>query len=67
MFRDRGAPTADPGSVPCLFELDDNDIGRGVFDAVARDELWAFSLGGNGKAEVSLTDRPAFRDCRVVR
>jgi hypothetical protein len=31
-----GAPTADPGSVPCLVELDDNDIGRGVFDAVAR-------------------------------
>jgi hypothetical protein len=28
--------------------------------------LWAFSLGGNGKAEVSLTDRPAFTNCRVV-
>jgi hypothetical protein len=50
----------------CLVELDDNEIGRGVLDAVARGELWAFSLGGNGKAEVSLTDRPAFTNCRVV-
>ena len=37
-----------------------------MFDAVARGELWAFSLGGNGKAEVSLTDCPAFTNCRVV-
>jgi hypothetical protein len=50
----------------CLVELDDNDIGRGVFDAAARGQLWAFSLGGNGKAEVSLTDRPAFTNCGVV-
>jgi hypothetical protein len=25
-----------------------------------------FSLGGNGKSEVSLTDFPAFTNCRVV-
>jgi hypothetical protein len=41
-------------------------VWRGVFEAVACGELWAFSLGGNGKAEVSLTDRPAFTNCRVV-
>jgi hypothetical protein len=50
----------------CLVELDDNDISRGLFGSVTRGELWAFSLGGNGKAEVSLTDRPAFTNCRVV-
>jgi hypothetical protein len=55
-----------PSGVLCLCELADNDIGRGVFDSVACGELWAFSLGGNGKAEVSLTDRPAFTNCRVV-
>jgi hypothetical protein len=55
-----------PSGVLCLVELDDNYIGRGVLDAVGRGELWAFSLGGNGKAEVSLTDRPAFTNCRVV-
>lgn len=55
-----------PGGVLCLVELDDNEIGRGVLDAVVRAELWAFSLGGNGRAEVSLTDRPAFMNCRVV-
>jgi hypothetical protein len=59
-------PPPIPSGVLCLVELDDNDIGRGVFDAVARGELWAFSLGGNGKAEVSLTDHPAFTNCRVV-
>jgi hypothetical protein len=59
-------PSPIPSGVLCLVELDDNDIGRGVFDAVACGELWAFSLGGNGKAEVSLTDRPAFTNCRVV-
>jgi hypothetical protein len=37
--------------VLCLAELDDNDIGRGVADAVAYGQLWAFSLGGKGKAE----------------
>ena len=40
-----------PSGVLCLAVLDDNDIGRGVFDAVAYGQLWAFSLGGNGKAE----------------
>jgi hypothetical protein len=55
-----------PSGVLCLVELDDNDIGHGVFEAVARAELWALSLGGNGKAEVSLTDRPAYANCRVV-
>jgi hypothetical protein len=59
-------PPPIPSGVLCLVELDDNDIGRGVFDAVAGGELWAFSLGGNGKAEVSLTDRPAFTNCRIV-
>jgi hypothetical protein len=55
-----------PSGVLCLAELDDNDIGRGVLDAVGRGDLWALSLGGNGKAEISLTDRPAFTNCRVV-
>jgi hypothetical protein len=59
-------PPPIPSGVLCLCELDDNDIGRGMFDAVIGGELWAFSLGGNGKAEVSLTDRPAFTNCRVV-
>jgi hypothetical protein len=59
-------PSPIPSGVLCLVELDDNEIGRGVFDAVASGELWAFSLGGNGKAEVSLTDRPAYTNCRVV-
>ena len=59
-------PAPIPSGVLCLAELDDNDIGRGVFEAVARGQLWAFSLGGNGKSEVSLTSRPAYTSCRVV-
>jgi hypothetical protein len=59
-------PPPIPSGVLCLVELDDNDIGRSVFEAVACGDLWALSLGGNGKAEVSLTDRPAFTNCRVV-
>jgi hypothetical protein len=59
-------PPPIPNGVLCLVDLDDNEIGRGVLDAVVRGELWAFSLGGNGKAEVSLTDRPAYTNCRVV-
>jgi hypothetical protein len=58
--------TADSGSIPCLVELDDNEIGRGVFDAVARGQLSAFSVGGNGRAAISLTGNPAFRNCRAV-
>jgi hypothetical protein len=37
-----------------------------VSDAVVRGDLWAFSLGGNGRAEVSLTGKPAYTNCRVV-
>jgi len=59
-------PPPIPSGVLCLAELDDNDIGRSVFAAVARGQLWAFRLGGNGRAEVSLTGNPAFRNCRVV-
>ena len=55
-----------PSGVLCLAELDDNDIGRGVFDAVARGQLWGFSFGGNGRAEISLTGDPAYTNCRVV-
>ena len=39
---------------------------RGVFEAVARGELWGLSLGGNGRAEISLTGMPAYTNCRVV-
>jgi hypothetical protein len=55
-----------PSGIVCLAFCDDNSIGRGVFEAVARGDLWAFSLGGNGTAEVSLTGRPAYENCRVV-
>jgi hypothetical protein len=58
--------TADSGSIPCLVELDDNEIGRGVFDAVARGQLSAFRVGGKGRAAISLTGNPAFRNCRAV-
>jgi hypothetical protein len=37
-----------------------------VFDAVARGQLSAFSVGGNGRAAISLTGNPAFRNCRAV-
>jgi hypothetical protein len=60
-----GAPPV-PSGVLCLAFCDHNSIGRSVFDAVARGDLWAFSLGGNGTAEVSLTGRPAYMNCRVV-
>jgi hypothetical protein len=55
-----------PSGVVCLAFCDDNDIGRSVFEAVACGELWAFSLGGNGRAEISLTGKPAYTNCRVV-
>jgi hypothetical protein len=42
-------PPPIPSGVLCLVKLYDNDIGRGVFEAVACGELWAFSLGGNGR------------------
>jgi hypothetical protein len=60
-----GAPPV-PSGVLCLAFCDDNSIGRSVFEAVARGDLWALSLGGNGKAEVSLTGKPAYTNCRVV-
>ena len=50
----------------CLAELDENDVGLDVFEAVVRGQLWAFSLGGNGRAEISLTGKPAYTNCRVV-
>jgi hypothetical protein len=53
-------PPPNRSGVLCLVELDNNDIRPWRVRDVARGELWAFSLGGNGKAEVSLTDRPAF-------
>jgi hypothetical protein len=34
-------------------------MGQGVFNAVARGQLWAFSLGGNGRAVIRLTGTPA--------
>ena len=55
-----------PYGVLCLAFCDQSSIGRSVFEAVARGDLWAFSLGGNGTAEVSLTGRPAYTNCRVV-
>ena len=60
-----GAPPI-PTGVLCLAFCDDNSIGHGVLEAVTRGDLWAFSLGGNGTAEVSLTGRPAYANCRVV-
>jgi hypothetical protein len=60
-----GSPPV-PYGVLCLAQSDDNDIGRGVHADVASGELWGFSLGGNGRAEVSLTSRPAYTSCRVV-
>jgi hypothetical protein len=59
-------PPPIPSGVLCLAELDANDVGLGVFEAVARSQLWAFSLGGNGRAEISLTGNSAFRNCRVL-
>jgi hypothetical protein len=55
-----------PSGALWLAFCDDNDIGRGVFDAVAHGQLWGFSLGGSGRAEVSLTGNPAYTNCRVV-
>jgi hypothetical protein len=55
-----------PHGVLCLAFCNDDAIGYGVFDAVARGQLHSFSLGGNGRAEVSLTAKPAFTNCRVV-
>jgi hypothetical protein len=55
-----------PSGVLCLAQCDENDIRRSVHAAVASGQLWGFSLGGNGRAEVSLTSRPAYTGCRVV-
>ncbi len=54
-----GAPPVPSGLVRLAF-CDDNRIGRSVFEAVARSDLWAFSLGSNGTAEVSLTGSQAY-------
>jgi hypothetical protein len=55
-----------PAGVVCLAEVADNDVGRSVLSAVARGQLWGLSLGGDGRPEISLTNRPAFTNCRVV-
>ena len=55
-------PPPIPSGVLCLAELDENDVGLDVFEAVVRGQLWAFSLGGNGRAEISLTGNPAFQE-----
>jgi hypothetical protein len=54
-------PPPIPSGVLCLAELDENDVGLDVLEAVARGQLWAFS-----RAEISLTGHPAFRNCRAV-
>jgi len=59
-------PPPIPSGVLCLAESDEIDVGLDVFEAVARGQLWAFSLGGNGRAEISLTGNSAFRNCRAV-
>jgi hypothetical protein len=37
-----------------------------VLAAVSSGQLWAMSLGGGGRAELSLTDAPAFRASRIL-
>ena len=37
-------------------ELTRDWVGVSVFAAISSGQLWALSLGGNGKREVSLTD-----------
>ena len=53
-FRIVDGPPPIPSGVLCLAELDENDVGLDVFEAVVRGQLWAFSLGGNGN--------PAFQE-----
>ena len=55
-----------PSGVLCLIELAANPIGRATLKAVNRGDFGALSLGGNGRPEVSLVNKPAFRSCRVI-
>jgi hypothetical protein len=59
-------PPPIPHGVLCMAELDDTPLGLSIFAAIARDQLWGLSLGGDGRPEISLTDRPAYTNCRIV-
>ena len=45
-----------PSGVLAYAELTRDWVGVSVFAAISSGQLWALSLGGNGKREVSLTD-----------
>lgn len=55
-----------PAGIVGLVQVDADDFGDSLIAAVRSGQLWAFSLGGNGRPEVSLTSRPAFASCRVL-
>jgi hypothetical protein len=61
-----GEPFGIPSGVLAFAELDRSWVGLSVLAAVSSGQLWAMSLGGDGKAEVSLTDTPAFRTSRIL-
>ena len=55
-----------PSGVLAYAELTRDWVGVSVFAAISSGQLWALSLGGNGKREVSLADQPAFRTNRIL-
>jgi hypothetical protein len=61
-----GDPYNIPSGVLCYAELDRSWLGVSVLAAVSSGQLWAMSLGGNSKPEVSLTDTPAFQTNRIL-
>jgi hypothetical protein len=49
-----------------LGEVAPGPIGFGVLQAVASGQLSGLSMGGDGRMEISLTDRPAYHSCQVL-
>jgi hypothetical protein len=55
-----------PHGLLMLAAVDQDELGDSVLQVVRDGQFTAFSLGGNGRPEVSLTDRPAYENARVV-
>src|SRR5829696_4001174 len=55
-------PSPIPSGVLCLAELDENDVGLDVFEAVVRGQLWALSLGGQRQGRDQPDRRPGVQE-----
>jgi hypothetical protein len=59
-------PNGIPRGLLMLAAFDANPYGDSALEVVRNGQFSGLSLGGNGRPEVSLTDRPAYENARVL-